>query len=194
MTPPFFSIFESCSCSSSSAMAATNSLRTRAQKRKRAEAEEAKKGKNLATMPPLVLHKVAERLEHYDRIAFASTCTTFSDAIEEVNKEGKEGEERKKLLVTVMGNNKLLKKAPCFTLDWFKWVHGSFARGFQRGLQDSDLMQLAAFQGSIETMKWLKSEGIPLETFPFPAGHHAAMGGQIEMLEWLRSEGYEFRL
>ena len=91
-----------------------------AHKRQRvAEAAEPKE-KSLATMPPLVLHKVAERLEHYDRIAFASTCTTFSDAIEEVNKEGKEGEERKKLLVTVMGNNKLLKKAPCFTLDWFK--------------------------------------------------------------------------
>ena len=41
------------------------------QKRRRAEAEEAKKGKSLATMPTLVLHKVAERLEHYDRIAFA---------------------------------------------------------------------------------------------------------------------------
>ena len=162
------------------------------QKRKRKEAEEAKKGKNLATMPPLVLHKVAERLEHYDKVAFASTCTTFRDAIWEVVKgEREEGEGKRKLVTNLRRQN---LRAPCFSLGWFKWVHGSFARGFQRGLQDSDLMQLAAFQGSIETMKWLKSEGIPLETFPFPAGHHAAMGGQIEMLEWLRSEGYEFRL
>ena len=111
-----------------------------------------------------------------------------------MNLERKEGEERKKVLVTVMGSYKLLVKAPCFSLDWFKWVHGSFARGFQRGLQDSDLMQLAAFQGSIETMKWLKSEGIPLDTFPYMADRSAAMGGQIEALKWLRSEGYEFRV
>ena len=98
---------------------AGNHERPRAQKRRKfAQVGESKN--NLATMPTLVLLKVAERLDDYDRIAFASTCTTFSDAIEEVNKEGKEGEERKKLLVTVMGNNKLLKKAPCFTLDWFK--------------------------------------------------------------------------
>lgn len=176
------------------------------QKRKRVEAEEAKKGKNLATMPPLVLHKVAERLDDYDRIAFASTCTAFRDAIVEVvNKEGKECKGKRKL-VTNLGWRKLEEKAPCYSLDWFKWVYRSFDRqegeARHRGGQDEprqdlydyDLIRVAAFQGSIETMKWLRSQGIPLDTFSFTADRSAAMGGQIEALKWLRSEGYEFDL
>ena len=187
-------------------MAATNSLRTRAQKRKRTEAEEAKKGKNLATMPPLVLHKVAERLEHYDKVAFASTCTTFRDAIWEVVKgEREEGEGKRKLVTNLRRQN---LRAPCFSLGWFKWVHGSFDRregaeptfcdkGFQyprKDLYDSDLMKVAAFQGSIETMEWLRSKGIPLEIGEWDAAKAAAHGGQIKVLEWLISEGFKFDL
>jgi len=193
-----------------SAMAATQPQKTR-------EAEEAKrKGKSLATMPTLVLLKVAERLEDYDRIAFASTCTAFRDAIWEVVKgERKEGEEDKKKLVTDLRCGEsgrrwsrklpLLERAPCFSLGWFKWVFGSFDRlegaapyrGYgdpkhKQELYDSDLMRLAAFQGSVETMKWLREQGIRLDFAYGAAGYHAAMGGHIEALEWLRSEGYEF--
>jgi len=118
-----------------------------------------------------------------------------------VNKERKEGEERKKL-VTNLGDDKLVSKAPCFSLDWFKWVYGSFDRREgaapyrgnkpRQDLYDYDLIRVAAFQGSIETMKWLWSQGIPLDTFSFTADRGAAMGAQIEALKWLRSEGYEF--
>merc|ERR1711977_154030 len=176
---------------------------TRAQKRRR-EAEEAKeanrKGKSLDTMPTLVLLKVAERLEDYDRVAFASTCTAFRDAIWEVVKgERKEGEEDKKKLVTDLrcgaSGTPLLERAPCVSLAWFKWVFGSFdrlegaapCRGYgdpkhKQELYDSDLMKLAAFQGSIETMKWLRSKGIKLDIESWEdggrwaAGYHAAMG------------------
>merc|ERR1712193_248247 len=193
-----------------SAMAATQPQKTR-------EAEEAKrKGKSLATMPTLVLLKVAERLEDYDRIAFASTCAAFRDAIwEGVKGERKEGEEDKKKLVTDLRCGEsgrrwsrklpLLERAPCFSLGWFKWVFGSFDRlegaapyrGYgdpkhKQELNDSDLMRLAAFQGSVETMKWLREQGIRLDFAYGAAGYHAAMGGHIEALEWLRSEGYEF--
>merc|ERR1711977_664707 len=177
-----------------SAVAATY---PRAQKRMKREAEEAKVGKSLDTMPPLVLAKVAERLEHYDRIAFASTCTTFCDAIfEVVNKEREEGEGKRKV-VTNLRNFKLVSKAPCFSLDWFKWVHGSFDRregvAWRGGedkqkLYDSDLMKLAAFQGSVETMKWLRSLDPPC-----PWDRHsclsAASGGHLEVLKWLKREG-----
>merc|ERR1711992_422499 len=61
------------------------------------EEAEAKKVKSLAGMPPLVLAKVAEHLEHYDRLAFALTCTSFRDAIEEVVKnESDEWKERER--------------------------------------------------------------------------------------------------
>ena len=147
-------------------------------------------------------------LEHYDRVAFASTCTTFRDAIWEVVKgEREEGKERKHL-VTNLRKRKLVEKASCFILDWFEWVHGPFDRregdpptfrdkGFQyprKDLYDSDLMKVAAFQGSIETMEWLRSKGIPLDIGEWDAAKAAAHGGQIKVLEWLISEGFKFDL
>ena len=122
---------------------------SKAEKRKRI-AKAGEKKKSLATMPSLVLRKVAERLEDYDRIAFASTCTAFRDAIWEVAEgERKEGEEDKKKLVTNLTKAKLLERPPCFSLLWFKWVHRSFERQ-DKELNDSDLLELAAFQGSVE--------------------------------------------
>ena len=165
-------------------------------------------GKSLATMPPLVLHKVAERLDDYDRIAFASTCTAFRDAILEVVKgERKDSEENMKKFVMNLRTENFIRFPPCFSLDWFKWVHRSFDRRKgvapapedplrndkpRQDLYDCDLMGLAAFQGSIEAMKWLRSQGVPLDIDHWAAGPQAATGGQIEVLKWLRSEGFRF--
>merc|ERR1711981_201463 len=195
-----------------SAMAATYP-RTRAQKRRRREAEEAKeanrKGKSLAAMPPLVLLKVAERLERYDRIAFALTCTSFRDAIWEVVKRTRWGE----LLTDLSHYRSLSEKPTTYTLEWFKWVYGSFEReeGWEPWsicgediiapvnlISNSQLMKLAAFQGSIEAMEWLRNQGLPL-SFPGYSRNYTwnytvvtAKGGSIEALQWLRSEGCEF--
>jgi len=161
---------------------------------------------DLVTMPPLVLVEVAERLEQYDRVAFASTCTAFRQAIADAESRTEKERRQKKMLVTDLTKAKLLSKAPCFSLDWFKWVHGSFDRregaapyrfvdqspGERRALYDSDLMMLAAFQGSMETLKWLRSRGMPLDIKDWKCGCRAAAGGHIELLEWLRSEGYVF--
>ena len=175
-------VFRSRQKKRTSAMAATQP-RTRAQKRRRAEAEEAKMGKNLATMPPLVLLKIAEHLEHYDRIAFASTCTAFRDAIWEVAEgERKEGEEDKKKLVTNLTKAKLLERPPCFSLLWFKWVHRSFERQ-DKELNDSDLLELAAFQGSVDALQYLKASGVALDVRYWWCGRKAAEGGQKETLE-----------
>ena len=82
--------------------------------------------------------KVAERVDGYDRIAFASTCTTFCDLMAEVVK--KSGEDQIKLVTT---QESLSKMAPCFTLDWFKWAHGSFL--YDRKYK---LVKLAFYQAS----------------------------------------------
>lgn len=145
-------------------------------------------------MPPLVLHKVAEHLEQYDRIAFASTCKAFREAIEAaLNHEG-----RRKKLVTSLWFKTLQAKSPRFSLGWFKWAHGSFDRreGVAPGrvgvpthqLFDSDLMELASCQGSVEALRWLRSQGIPLDR----DSYRAAMGGHTSLLEYLRSEGEDF--
>ena len=47
-------------------------------------AEGEKREASLATMPPLVLRKVAESIKENDRFAFSLTCKAFRQAIQEV--------------------------------------------------------------------------------------------------------------
>ena len=56
-----------------------------------------------------------------------------------------------------------------------------------------DLVNLASFQGSLEALQWLSSQGVPLDNGEWECGERAALGGHIEVLEWLRSKGYRFK-
>ena len=95
-------------------------------------------------------------------------------------------------MTTDLRYSNVMQKAPCFTVDWFKWVHGSFGKGkgMRPGRIDNNyLMELAATQGCIESLKWLRDQGVPVLQ---DCGHRAAEGGHTEVLEWLRSKGYTF--
>jgi len=59
-------------------------------------------------------------------------------------------------------------------------------------LYDSDLMTLACFQGSLEALKWLRSQGMLVQFEYLDHSLTAAMQGHINVLDWLRSKGYEF--
>jgi len=165
------------------------------------------------------LLKVAERLERYDRLAFASTCTSCRDAIwEVVNREWEEDEEKQerkrflakffprdkeeKKFVTNLGGAKLIK-APCFSLGWFKWIRRSFERREKKvnriydrekgEVYDTDLIMLAAFQGSFELLTFLRTftsawKHTAQKEFYEEASAGAAAGGHMEVLEWLKSE------
>ena len=51
---------------------------------------------------------------------------------------------------------------------------------------DRDTFYCATLNGNLENMKWLRSEGCPLVKGNF---HFAAENGNLENMKWLRSEG-----
>lgn len=160
----------------------------------------------LEVLPEPLWRIIGKHVTDYDRVAFASTCRTFLEALA----ESKDPQEKGRLhlaLRTNLMDHKLVEQAPCFSLGWFQWVFRSFEKkegvcpserfgNYSSYLYDADLMLVAAFQGSKQVMKWLLSRGVPLnikclrhereETLTTAA---AASGGHVDALEWLRSKG-----
>ena len=164
-------------------------------KRQRREGRDA-----LEVLPGVLWSVIGKHVADYDRVAFGLTCRTFLEAVREVRNP-------KKKLKTDLTDDKRFEQMPCFTLGWFQWVLRSFKRRkgarhnwrygeYYDHVYDSDLLHLAAFQGSKKVMEWLVSQGIPLtlnrEYRGVVAAAGAAAGGRIELLEWLRSEGCGF--
>ncbi|QDZ21110.1 legumain peptidase [Chloropicon primus] len=146
---------------------------TRESKRQRREGRNA-----LEVLPERAWLLVLKKLSPYDRVAFGLTCKTFLAAV-----TATASPEWKKValpLRTDLTRERLFEQMPCFSLGWFQWVFRSFKRkkgapGDRRSkeyyghLYDSDLMHLAAFQGSKKVMEWLVCQGIPLDimlTYP----------------------------
>ena len=140
-------------------------------------------------IPDLVWSEVARHLDPYDHIAFALTCRTFKRVLTE--------DVRGKKLRTDLRREKLFANPTCFTASWFRWVYKSFPRQpgrprnfifFLEIVHDCELLRLAAFQGSRESLKWLR-----LRTEGWDSDERvcadAALGGQLETLQWLRGEG-----
>ena len=115
-------------------------------------------------------------------------------------------------LVTNVGRNCLLDlrksaRVPSHTLGWFQWVCDTFeilpgyelvfGEGCKRPderakdtVYDGDLVNYAAFQGSVEILRWLVEEkGWELN---FNTGMWAGVSGSIEVLEYLDGMGYNF--
>ncbi|QDZ18969.1 Rpc34 subunit of RNA polymerase [Chloropicon primus] len=183
---------------------------TRERERQRRKAKHA-----FEVLPEWAWLLVMKKLSSYDRIAFALTCRAFLEAVTTTTTATANPELKKKVaLKTDLETERLFKEMPCFSLGWFQWVSRSFKRKkktpgklrdskpsshlgkYYDHLYDSDLMFLAAFQGSKKVMQWLVSQGIPLnlnrEYHGVVAATGAAAGGHIELLEWLRSEGCGF--
>eukprot|EP00215_Chloropicon_roscoffensis_P000184 CAMPEP_0198461832 /NCGR_PEP_ID=MMETSP1456-20131121/481_1 /TAXON_ID=1461544 ORGANISM="Unidentified sp., Strain RCC1871" /NCGR_SAMPLE_ID=MMETSP1456 /ASSEMBLY_ACC=CAM_ASM_001119 /LENGTH=142 /DNA_ID=CAMNT_0044186923 /DNA_START=1 /DNA_END=426 /DNA_ORIENTATION=+ len=88
---------------------------------------------------------------------------------------------------------------PSHSLGWFRWVCDKFELlpGYQLPLMrvmgamyEGDLVNYAAFQGSVEILRLLIEENgweLNRET-----GKSAGLGGSVEILEYLRGVGYEF--
>ncbi|QDZ18282.1 hypothetical protein HOP50_01g07870 [Chloropicon primus] len=135
------------------------------------------------------------------RVAFGLTCKTFLEAVTMATSP----EWKKVALKTDLTDDKFFQQMPCFSMDWFQCVFHFFKRwngaNWRSGkyydhLYDSDLMYLAAFQGSKKVMEWLVSQGISLDIWRYyhgvVAAAGAAGGGHLHVLEWLRSEGCGF--
>jgi len=152
----------------------------------------------LDRLPPELWQQIIEHhVEERYLLAVASTCRFFRGIQKELSARA-EGEGRKRLL-TDLTKDTVLEKAPCFSPGWFEWVHGSFNKRVglplygwgRRELYEIDFMRLAAFQGSIETMKLLRSQDPPCPWDEYTCAY-AARGGHLEVLKWLRGQGCEW--
>ena len=129
---------------------------------------EAKNEKNLTRLPPEMWQKILDgNLHQNDLLAFAMTCRFFREKQKGLGKK----------LKTVV-NLELLQlrksvKVASHSLDWYRWVCDTFEilpgfilPGFmcddeervEGAAYEGDLLNYAAFQGSVEILRWLMEE------------------------------------
>ena len=166
---------------------------------------QAKNEKLLRRLPPDLWKKIVdEYLDQNDLLALAMTCRFFRDTTKDCGKK----------MVTNLKDDPLLElrksgKMTPHTLGWFQWVCDTFEimPGFQwtwhpervkGAVYECDLIHYAAFQGSVEILRWLMEEKGWEQNDEHEADHEgervfwAARGGSIEVLEYLMEWGYEF--
>ena len=127
---------------------------------------EAKNEKKLTRLPPELWEKILddENLHQNDTLALASTCRFFRE------KQKDFGWEMETILVLHHFGALLTLwesgKVACQSLDWFRWVYDTMEIqwGFKVGkrikgaVYEGDLVNFAAFQGSVEILRWLMEE------------------------------------
>ena len=117
----------------------------------------------LGKLPAEVWEKIVdENVQQNDLLALAMTCRFFRDTTKELGKK----------VETNLGKKHLRKlqktgNVPSHTLGWFQWVCDTMEilPGFEwpwervRGtVYEGDLVNFAAFQGSVEILRWLMEE------------------------------------
>ncbi|WZN65487.1 hypothetical protein HKI87_12g70460 [Chloropicon roscoffensis] len=152
---------------------------------------EAKNEKLLGRLLPELWQKIVdEYLDQNDLIAFSLTCRFFRDTTKDLGKK----------LVTSLNHLRELRKSGnklSNTLGWFQWVcdNWEILPGFEYlpkggAVYEGNLVNCAAFQGSVEILRWLMEEkGWELNGL---TGMWAGTGGSVKVLEHLRGRGYKF--
>ena len=150
---------------------------------------------NLTRLPPELWQKILdENVQQNDLLALAMTCRFFREKQKDLGKKVK----------TNLNQNRLLKlrksgKVASHSLGWFQWVCDTFeilpgyelvSMRVKGAVYEGSLFNYAAFQGSVEILRWLMEEK-EWET-NWRTGFWAGMGGSIEVLEYLNFMGYKF--
>ena len=165
---------------------------------------QAKNEKLLRRLPPELWDKILDEYLHQnDHLALAMTCRFFyRDVVNKLETNLFLNEGR---LLELRKSGKMTPH----TLGWFQWVCDTFEilPGFQwtwhpervkGAVYECDLIHYAAFQGSVEILRWLMEEKGWEQNDEHEADHEAervfwaARGGSIEVLEYLMEWGYEF--
>ncbi|WZN63889.1 hypothetical protein HKI87_08g54420 [Chloropicon roscoffensis] len=154
---------------------------------------QAKNGKLLRRLPPELWQKILdENLHQNDELALAMTCRFFREKHKDLGKKVETNLNTRRLLDLWSSG-----KTASHTLGWFRWVCDTFE--FRPGLEwswervkgavyEGDLVNYAAFQGSVEILRWLTEEkGWELNE---DTGLWAGKGGSVEVLKYLRGRGY----
>ena len=161
---------------------------------KRAKVEAANRDELLKKLPAELWSKIVdENVQQNDLLALAMTCKFFRDTTKDLGKN----------METNLNPNRLFElqksgKLASHSLAWFQWVCDTLTvlPGFEKrswvrvkgAVYEGVLLNYAAFQGSVEILKWLmekKGWGLNQDT-----DRCAGMGGSIKVLEYLKAEGY----
>ena len=149
----------------------------------------------MGKLPPELWEKILdENLHQNDLLAFAMTCRFFREKQKDLGRK----------LVTNLNPDRLLKlrksgRIMSHSLGWFRWVCDTFEikpgfppgdKNVHRAVSEGNLVNYAAFQGSVEILRWLMEEKGWEPNFY--TGRWAGMGGSIEVLKYLRGRGYKF--
>ena len=156
---------------------------------------EAKNEKLLGRLPAELWQKILDEIvQQKDLVALAMTCRFFREKQKDLGKKVETN-------LNPWGLRELRKsgKVASYTLGWFQWVCDTFEilPGFEwpwervKGtVYEGDLLNYAAFQGSVEIWRWMMEEkGCKLNKY---TGMWAGQGGSVEVLEHMRKRGYKF--
>ena len=156
---------------------------------------EAKNEKIFSRLLPELWQKILdENLHQNDLLALAMTCRFFREKQKDFGWKVKTDLNPWRLLKLRKSGKKLSNN-----LGWFQWVcdNWEILPGFKLGskrvkgaVYEGNLVNYAAFQGSVEVLKWLVEEkGWELNE---ATGWQAGVGGSVEVLEYIKGRGYEF--
>ena len=150
----------------------------------------------LKKLPAEVWSKIVdENVQQNDLLALASTCRFFREKQKDLGKKMETNLSEDHFLKLLKSGN-----VPPHSLDWFQWASDTleFLPGFvcddeervEGAVYEGDLLNYAAFQGSVEILRWLMEEKGLEENEG--TGFWAGGGGSVEILEYLEGRGYKF--
>ena len=151
---------------------------------------EAKNKQHLRRLPSELWQKI--NLHQNDLLALAMTCRFLRDQTKDLGWK-METNLTEYVLLDASG------KVASHSMGWFCWVCGTMEiqPGFDWGdkrvkgaVNEGDLVNYAALQGSVEILRWLIEEKGWEPNWR--TGLAAGLGGSIEVLEYLVDWGYEF--
>ncbi|WZN64385.1 putative ankyrin repeat protein [Chloropicon roscoffensis] len=160
-----------------------------------ADIEAENRNELLKKLPAELWEKIIddENVQQNDRVALASTCRFFREKQKDLGRK----------LVTDLEVLSLLElrksgKMTPHTLGWFQWVYDTmeilsgseewWGKRDKGAAYEGDLVSYAAFQGSVEILRWLM-EALPWTT---QTDWWAGLGGSVEVLGYVVGMGYEF--
>ena len=152
----------------------------------------------LGKLPPELWQKIVdENLHQNDLLAFAMTCRFFREKQKNFGKKVETNWTSDRVLELQKSG-----KVASYSFGWYRWVCDTFEilpgcewddeERVKGAVYEGDLLNYAAFQGSVEILRWLMEEK-GWET-NWRTGEWAGMGGSIEAWGYVRGRGYEFNV
>ena len=161
----------------------------------------------LGKLPPELWQKIIdENLHQNDLFAFAMTSRFFREKQKDLGKKLETNLNTDRFIdpppLHIRHGRRALRKSermPLQSLGWFQWVCDTMEirPGYKRlsymvkgAVYEGNLVNYAAFQGSVEILRWLVEEkGWEPNKYTVD---RAAMGGSVEVLEYVRGRGCKF--